>query len=338
MILIIEGPDGGGKTTLANAVAAEAEAQGLTVICRRCGPPDPPGRNPWEEYELGLLTEPLRNPDVLVIQDRWAMGELIYGPLVRGHSRMSRGGLLHCEMLAEAIGAVRVMMLPPLGVIVRRLQQDGDWMLLPDHKPGELFDTGEITGIWDEYSKLASLYRYDIFRALPDLSHIQVLLARLRYRGEWATQVQDQVPGYIGAQRPGVILAGDVRSGAGNPQADLIQASEMHAATHTFRHAFTPASPGSASYLMDALAIDPRRVLRGFGILNTGEEGMDLKEADSLLGPRQWVALGTNAMWRLDAAGIDFVNVPHPQYWRRFHHADLAGYAAKIFAAAGGRE
>lgn len=328
MLIIIEGPDGAGKTTLAGAIEEEASRQKIAVFRRSARPPRPPDRNPFEEYEATLLREPLGRPgneilrqDLLVIQDRWAMGELIYGPLKRGASRLSAGGLLHCEMLAMAHGAIKIAMIPSLGIVVKRLQKNGDWLLLPEHKRGDLFDTGEITMIWDSYSSLAPLYWYDVLRRQPDVSHILALLARARYRAEWSGEVQAKVPGYIGSQRPGVILAGDVRSGAGDPDP-------------AFTHAFTPAGPGSALYLMDALAIHCRQVLRSFGILNTGEEGMDLKIADDLLGPRQWIALGVSAARRLDEAGIEYVQVAHPQWQRRFRHNEIAGYAAQIMTAA----
>ena len=75
--LVIEGPDGAGKTTLAQALCASGYAY------RHEGPPPP--TVPALRYYAGILAR-LEQPTLL---DRFHLGELVYGPIVRESRRSS---------------------------------------------------------------------------------------------------------------------------------------------------------------------------------------------------------------------------------------------------------
>jgi thymidylate kinase len=78
MIIILEGPDGVGKTTVANALAFVCESP----VMVRSGPPDTD--NPLKEY-WGRIDEleDLSSLGHTVIVDRFHVGELVYGNLLR---------------------------------------------------------------------------------------------------------------------------------------------------------------------------------------------------------------------------------------------------------------
>jgi hypothetical protein len=309
MLIILEGADNSGKTTMAHALADAHQGESLIL---KYGMPDPPDQNPFAEYEAGLIDRMNPDPEALTIVDRWALGDIIYGPLMRGKARLNAGGLLHCEMLADGLGALRLMMNPPLAVILKRWRARGD----------DLIDISEAAGLHESYTYYAPRYGYRQLRDVPGEDRLMGILLTARHRAMEAEALKAVAPGYIGTLHPHAVLAGDVRSGADDPDP-------------VFTHAFTPAGPGSAQYLMDALATHCRTAIWHAGVLNTGEEGMNLKEANALFNEPHWVALGANASQRLNEAGIDHTDIAHPQYWRRFRNKDVAEYASQIMTLGG---
>lgn len=120
MIVVIEGADGTGKTTLARAVTDRLGAAYL-----HAGPPE---LHPLVSYTAPL--EPLADR-IDVVCDRWHLGELVYGPLYRGGP-----GLTDCQFGAVedyllAKGAVLVHCTGRSRDIARRLDQRGEDFLQP---------------------------------------------------------------------------------------------------------------------------------------------------------------------------------------------------------------
>jgi hypothetical protein len=258
------------------------------------------------EYEVGFLEQLPPDPEVLVVVNRLAAGEYVYGPLLRGKSRLSRGGLLHCEMLYESLGALRIMMMPSLAILLQRLRTRGD----------DLIDAGDMAYIREQYAFLAPRYNWMQITDTPEQGRLRTWIEIVRRRGLIGQQLQEIVPGYVGTLRPRFILAGDVR--AGNPAHD------------PYKHAFTPAAYGAAETLMNSLAPYSRNVLRQYGIMNTMEEGLDLRKANEFLDHPEWIALGRLAAGRLNDAGIPHLFVPHPSYVRRFGKRTIEEYGCDI--------
>jgi hypothetical protein len=115
VILIIEGPDGAGKTTLARSLLAPVAGG---VDYHHEGPP-PAGDHGLLPYYLDFVRRAFdqrmehRNPFVF---DRLAMGEVVYGPLLRGRSRLSDAELGTFFRVTREMGAVHVLALPPFAV------------------------------------------------------------------------------------------------------------------------------------------------------------------------------------------------------------------------------
>lgn len=111
-IIVLEGPDGAGKTYLARWLCEIYDAAYLHE-----GPP-PKDVPALEHYSLALA-----NAVSLafsgrrhVVMDRWAYGERIYGPLHRGVDGLGSEGWALCASTLRRMSAIKILCLPPLNV------------------------------------------------------------------------------------------------------------------------------------------------------------------------------------------------------------------------------
>lgn len=116
MIIVLEGPDLAGKTT----IARDYERRGFTY--HHQGPLTSSAR----EAYLEPLDDMATGYHVL---DRWHLGELVYGPMLRGESKVGPKLLNEIETALDALGAVRLIVTAPLQVIRDRHAQRGDDLL-----------------------------------------------------------------------------------------------------------------------------------------------------------------------------------------------------------------
>lgn len=93
MILILEGPDGAGKSTAANLMQT-------THRIIHHGPPKP-GEDLFKTYLYALL-----KADPNTVFDRLFHGEQVYGPIFRGVSQLTHGQVAYLELVAAQRGAV----------------------------------------------------------------------------------------------------------------------------------------------------------------------------------------------------------------------------------------
>jgi hypothetical protein len=114
-IIILEGCDGSGKTTLANWLRDEL---GYHIV--KTGPPAP-GESTFKSYTAALLeaAEAAVYNGRRTVFDRLHTGETIYGPLLRGRDTLGIQGRDLIEALIAACGAVVVICAPPWEVLVK---------------------------------------------------------------------------------------------------------------------------------------------------------------------------------------------------------------------------
>lgn len=118
MIIVLEGPDGVGKTTLADAIES---VHGGDVIRMRSGPP--PDDQDTAVHYATKIREMISMADsgCAVICDRLHIGELVYGPLLRGGSRITPAEANALDLMLDGAGAHLVHCTLPTGVMIERL-------------------------------------------------------------------------------------------------------------------------------------------------------------------------------------------------------------------------
>src|ERR1044071_6965701 len=104
MLIVLEGTEAVGKTTLANALAAKWQeltdyhGDGGTARILHHGYPDT-DRHIYTQYAEPLGDERLRASVLdrknLFIFDRYHLGDLLYGPLMRGGASLSTAHVAH---------------------------------------------------------------------------------------------------------------------------------------------------------------------------------------------------------------------------------------------------
>ena len=122
MLIILEGPDGAGKTTLAEALMAgfyRKWPSGTFTVEHR-GPLSP-DVDPVDEYTLPDYDPTDRTN--LVVCDRWHLSETVYGPIYRGASRVD---LAFHEKWLDDRGALKLYVTAPLSVLTARVSERGD--------------------------------------------------------------------------------------------------------------------------------------------------------------------------------------------------------------------
>lgn len=312
-LILLEGVDGGGKSTLASRIAdtftflTEDDPNPPALVRIHKGKPTP-GLDAFQEYELPLerfdLRDLVSSKRDLVIMDRWHAGEMPYGELYRNHSRLDMAGLLHVEMTLTAVGAVKVLVQPDdVNIVKMRLRERGEDFLQPQH----------VDQVHRWYEALRKLHGY--VRVTDTAPSELIQLARDRALGDDHVAPRSW-PGYIGSAVPRLLLVGDQRN-------------DGPRARHEFVRAFTPCVNGSsAHYLMRTLVL--ANLTMDVGIVNAHEPGVDLALIDKIEPRPNVVALGRLASKTLEDAGVEHEAVPHPQWTRRFRSKQMGWYAQEI--------
>lgn len=306
VLCLIEGCDGGGKTTLA-AHLKNAFNQ-VTIIHK--GPPEPDSC-PFVEYETTLDRQAALSSDHLVILDRWHVGEAFYGPLYRGKSRLDEGGMAHVEMVLSGLGAAKILCQPSLEETQRRLANRGESFLQPE----------DVAMVHKSYLEHADAYSYHHVSGYGS-PEATIKSIKMWLHQSQASRVSGLTRGtYIGSLYPQAVLCGD------EPKNGPLGRPELF-------YPFTPASKVySGHYLFQAIL--KSNLQTTVGVVNTASVD-DFRKLWDVLGKPRLVALGANAENRLKNIRLPSERVYHPQFARRFHYYDLAGYAQTIEKAARG--
>lgn len=116
MIIILEGPDGSGKTTLANKIKDQT---GYTLL-HRSHSTDANAKSLFDEYAQVLKSG--KN----CIMDRSWYSEMVYGPVMRKVSAISYPQMYELEKLAAKYGAIVIHCTAPESVLWKRCLRRGE--------------------------------------------------------------------------------------------------------------------------------------------------------------------------------------------------------------------
>lgn len=310
MLIVIEGCDGVGKTSLARDLCALVGAEYRHLSA--------PKRHPLEECVLDL--DAYRPGDGKhVVVDRFHIGEMVYGPRYRGVSQLGLpDGPAHrwIDLYLRSRGALLVHVFADLETVVERVGQRGD----------DMVDVADLEQLLDAYVQaLATPLCETVDVKVPGVQHTRMLdFIRVLAGGleDDVAPVFDVTDRFLGFARPNVLYVGDETS-----------PTHLNGKRPLYRAPFVPYDNTSGYYLFEAL---PRRALQHAAFVNSAE--VDLVRVHEALGLPTVVALGRHAARALDAASVPYLETRHPQYVRRFHHSKLAAWGAHVAGLVEGKE
>lgn len=159
-VIILEGIDGSGKSTLADKLEAAVKDRNpdANVIRAHRGPMV---GTVEEEYVFPIMD---LGPNDVLIADRWHVGEMIYGPIYRGHSYV-RNVIGDLEAFLDLHKAVRIIMSPPISVVNQRLADRGEDYLQPEH----------VQQVHDFYEAFATVFGYRKIAQYDEQTIAQIL-------------------------------------------------------------------------------------------------------------------------------------------------------------------
>lgn len=117
MIIIIEGPDGSGKTSLANQLSRQT---GYPIIHRSSPKTEEEKKQMLAEYLLTIKSN--KN----VIFDRCWYSEMVYGPVMRDDSVISFPGMYELERMLAKTGAIVIYCTGPEPALWMRCTKRGE--------------------------------------------------------------------------------------------------------------------------------------------------------------------------------------------------------------------
>ena len=299
MIFILEGPDGAGKTRLARDLT---QRYGLEY--HHEGPP--PQSVPAHLY-YGKLLQHVRLEHTGAVFDRLYLGERIYGPILRGRDRLGDAGYELMRRLTMACNAIEIVCFPPYAV-ARDTWASGRSELFKDE---EQYRT--IFNLYGTFTHGRIVYDYTQRGAFQDLCGFidHRNLRKPRNLPYWI----------VGSPTAQVLFVGERGSQREQAYVDL------------------PfwGIDNSSKYLTDAVKMYFNETQVAFmNAYDMYGEANYLPTMNPNGQPWKIIALGKAAakFCKKSLVGyFHYTEVPHPQFWRRFHHHDIRDYADLLKSA-----
>lgn len=305
MLIILEGPDGAGKTTLAHEIVRYVgiEHKHTLEVWHR----GPATQHPLDEYELPLVDY---RPGMSrhVICDRWHLGEAIYPTILARETRWDVAVARHIDLFLKSRGAYVVGMTAPTDELVTRLINRGD----------DLIEPSQLTAISYAYRMLRDEFHVSNFMEPSGIITPRYVVGHA-YPHQQPCIALNRFETYVGTPHPRRLLLGEIR-------AKLLP-------TRRGMPAFAPYPATSGHYLLTHLNA-PRLDV---GLANACDVDNPLLLWKALNRPPV-VALGRRAHTQLRDMDVPHATVPHPQYIRRFHHKGGPAYADLIMTVKSGED
>lgn len=296
MIIILEGPDGTGKTTLAKHLQ---NTYGFRYI--HTGPPE--DDRVLEAYGRTLYDASRETGDVVI--DRLHVGERIYGPILRGKDKLGREGEVLIRRLTNAYNARVVFCLPPYPTAFenwrKRHQEDK-----------------ELVTKAETYSNIYHAYRNlkeDPFYANAtwwDYTRIPVDLAA-EILVKFESGPTPLPGGVIGSSSPRFLFVGE----QANQEYLDIPFFALNGSSHYLNDCIE-----DAGYQESEIAFVNAKRLNGSGV--------HLSAIHKTLGEPKVIALGNVSRDLLGDQGVPHVYISHPAYWKRFYSTRRDEYVKRL--------
>jgi len=187
-IIILEGPDGAGKST----IAADLGALGYRVVHHACPPSERTESGVFRHWLHRVYAHRKRK----VVFDRLHLSDIIYGPMVRGSTPMTERGLDMLERYYEALDAQVVICLPPWRVALQNWLRSRDRQLVKHVADFNKVYRGYVDML---FRRRRNYVRYDYTRHY----HLSFAKALVELHG---TSLPD---GVVGSQHPRFLVIGE---------------------------------------------------------------------------------------------------------------------------------
>lgn len=333
-VVVLEGPDGTGKTTLANALVERGWAYG------HCGPPEKPAL----EFYLDGIREAL-TAGKPVVMDRLHVGSYAYGKVFRHADDLTDFERWLIEGTLWAHNGMLVYTNAPQTAADAFLDGRG-----PDNADAAVYEQADkraaVRERYEEYMRGINQmrvchYDYTCQGALEDIVNELNFDAQM-WGSDGPAWLKPYVPALGNLRSPWLFLVGDAPSGRARA---LQRAKKNGLNTERYMQLLDvearwapPFGSGCGPYLRLALTTQ-RLGLRDYCVFNstlfdgrTLADNVDIAEWKTrrrVVGG-EVVAMGMNAHAQLDALGMPHRTVPHPQHVKRFHYKRVADYGKAI--------
>lgn len=329
MLIILEGPDGSGKSHL---------ARDLEELIRRALPSDTvevrhakvPTQHPLDEYERSLSWYRPGEGNHLIL-DRWHWGEYVYPSVLNRESKLDYQMMWHIENYLLRLGAV----------VVQCTQYADQYRRVYQERGNHLHEQAILPAVEHFYRNVRRrthlpVVDYNWCSAVWGDQHRIIQVAE---KSERNFAELNRFTTYVGPRNPKFLLLGDKRAVRRQGRDDAKPVLVGH--EPNLDPAFMPFGDTSGHFLLGAtLSGDEHGALFRCGLANACDVD-DPEELWLALGQPRVVALGRNSVKRLSRivrigfdANHSWGAVPHPQYVRRFHHGDQWAYGQNIRMAA----
>ncbi len=299
-IVILEGPDGSGKTTLAKQFVD----RGWNYV--HLGVPEP-----YEDLLTTYATKLYQanlDPKNTVF-DRLHLGERVYGSVVRNNDKLGEEGTVLLQRMINGLGAVVVLCLPPYPTAY------ANWKFRNELKTEFISEPTVYEKIYNRYLQFTNGDFIDLYYDYTtcSLEMAETLIDKL---GEGFPPLPN---GMIGATEAKFLIIGERANSKYLDVPFMALDNSSHFLYETMKEAGF--EEGETAFM---------------NAVNINGNANNLAYAWNQIGALHRIFLGNIARELFTKqTGLGGISIPHPAFWKRFHSSDREGYVKQLREARG---